>query len=146
MVGVDTASKGLALAASLGVETSPCGVDWLLEQTELPEIVFEATSARVHTENAPRYREAVGRRQDLDARGVRTVRHSVDQPHGVLRGAEPQYGGSCGGQATIPLVLMAGFSVSAFRTPRSLPLSLPVLPAPARVPISMSSPELRHRA
>ncbi|AHB04883.1 MULTISPECIES: acetaldehyde dehydrogenase (acetylating) [Pandoraea] len=57
VAGIDAASEGLARARELGYRTSTDGVEAVLEAGDI-RIVFEATSARAHKLNAPRFKEA----------------------------------------------------------------------------------------
>lgn len=102
MSGIKPDSAGLVLADKLGVETSLDGIDAVLENDQA-QIVFEATSAKLHWEHAPLLQQAGKIAVDLTPAAVGpyvvpfvNLHEHLDEPNVNLV--------TCGGQATTPIV------------------------------------------
>ena len=102
-VGIDPASAGLQRAKELGVEASAGGVEWLLTRDELPELVFDATSARAHIAHANLLTEKQIQIVDLTPAALGPFVVPVVNLNSHMQ-AESLNMVTCGGQATIPIV------------------------------------------
>ncbi len=139
MIGVDPSSEGLKLAADKGLESTHEGVDWLLKQDQLPDLIFEATSAYVHREYAPRYEEAGIRAIDLTpaAVGPAVIPPVNGEEHVAAMNVNMI---TCGGQATIPMVAAVSRAArGVVRRDRRVGRRR-CRPVPAPAPTSTSSP------
>ncbi|WP_256761951.1 acetaldehyde dehydrogenase (acetylating) [Cohnella sp. WQ 127256] len=107
MIGIDPSSEGLARAAKLGYKTIDSGIQGFLEQSELADIVFDATSAKSHIRHAKALRNAGKIAMDLTPAAIGALvvpsvnlQEHLDQDNVNLI--------TCGGQATIPIVHAIG--------------------------------------
>ncbi|CUU05131.1 acetaldehyde dehydrogenase [Candidatus Kryptobacter tengchongensis] len=106
MIGIDPSSDGLARAKRLGIETTYEGIEGFLKRKDVVEqvkIIFEATSARAHLQNAPIYEELGKIAIDLTPAAIGpyvvppvNLGEHLDKLNVNLI--------TCGGQATIPMV------------------------------------------
>lgn len=105
MVGIDSASDGLARAKRMGVATTHEGIDGLLSLSEWEdiEIVFDATSAGAHRRNSELVLAAGRRMVDLTPAAIGP--YVIPPVNGdACLDAKNVNMVTCGGQATIPIV------------------------------------------
>ncbi|MFD9702235.1 acetaldehyde dehydrogenase (acetylating) [Lentzea sp. NPDC059081] len=109
LVGIDPASDGLARAAKLGVPTTAQGVRGLVGMPGFDEIeiVFDATSAGAHVQNAEVLAQHGKRVIDLTPAAIGPMVVPTVNLHEHL-GARNVNMVTCGGQATIPIVAAIG--------------------------------------
>ena len=107
LVGIDPDSDGLARAARLKVPTTHEGVDGLIRMDGFDdiEIVFDATSAKAHVENAKRLAPYGKRLVDLTPAAIGPyVVPPVNLDEHLANDVDNLNLVTCGGQATIPIV------------------------------------------
>lgn len=103
VIGIDPDSDGLKKARKAGFQTISNGIAGLIEQPDLADIVFDATSAYAHIEHAKVLKELGKQVLDLTPAAIGPAVVPPVNLHEHLR-AENVNMVTCGGQATIPIV------------------------------------------
>lgn len=103
MIGIDPSSDGLARAKEKGYEVFFNGIESLVEQPDLADIVFDATSAKAHYRHAAITQDLGKQMIDLTPAAigpfiVPTVNLGTHLNEPIVNLI------TCGGQATIPIV------------------------------------------
>lgn len=103
MMGIDATSRGMRHAAKIGLTTFDNGVDGLLDNPDLVDIIFDATSAGAHLHNAEVAKKLGKKMLDLTpaAIGPFVVPPVNGQEHIEADNINMI---TCGGQATIPII------------------------------------------
>lgn len=103
VIGIDPQSDGLRKAKEKGYVVIDNGIDGYLKQSDLADIVLDATSAKAHISHAKLLREAGKQVLDLTPAAIGpfvvppvNLGEHLDEPNINLI--------TCGGQATIPIV------------------------------------------
>src|SRR5690625_2977440 len=105
LIGIVPESKGLQKARENGVKAIDTGIDGLKEDPDIAEIVFEATSAKAHANNAPILKEMGKKAIDLTPAAVGPfLVPSVNLKEEDVSSLDNVNMVTCGGQATIPMV------------------------------------------
>ncbi|MBD7937472.1 MULTISPECIES: acetaldehyde dehydrogenase (acetylating) [Cytobacillus] len=103
VIGIDANSDGLRRAKELGYVAIDTGIDGFLEQAELADIVFDATSAKAHIHHAKALKAAGKKVIDMTPAAVGKL---IVPPVNLKEHLEAENINliTCGGQATIPMV------------------------------------------
>jgi acetaldehyde dehydrogenase (acetylating) len=101
MIGI-IESEGIKRAEGLGIETSISGVDAVLDRKDI-KIVFDATGAKVHVNNAPLLKQAGKIAIDLTPAAIGPYVVPCVNLDDLSKELNLNMV-SCGGQATIPIV------------------------------------------
>ena len=103
VVGIDPNSEGLAIAKRHGYQTTHEGMDGFLKYADMVDIIFEATSARIHAMNAPTYEKLGKIAIDLTPAAVGPIVVPYVNVGAVLDLPNVNLG-TCGAQATTPIM------------------------------------------
>ncbi|MEA1854890.1 acetaldehyde dehydrogenase (acetylating) [Cytobacillus sp. FSL W7-1323] len=103
VIGIDANSDGLRRAKELGYVAIDTGIDGFLEQPELADIVFDATSAKAHIRHAKALKAAGKKVIDMTPAAVGKLIVPPVNSKEHLDAANINLI-TCGGQATIPMV------------------------------------------
>ncbi len=104
VIGIDEGSDGLKKAREKGYQTFSNGIQALVDQPEIADIVFDATSAKAHVRHAKILKELGKKVVDLTPAAVGPF---FSPAVGTQFGDAPADNVNmitCGGQATIPMV------------------------------------------
>ncbi|EIT86166.1 acetaldehyde dehydrogenase [Fictibacillus macauensis ZFHKF-1] len=107
MIGIDETSEGLRRAAEAGVQTYHNGIDALVANPDMAQLIFDATSAQTHREHAPILQSLQKRVIDLTPAALGPFVCPAVSSKEVYN--EPSVNMmTCGGQATIPIIAAIG--------------------------------------
>ncbi len=104
MVGIDTESDGLKRAAEKGYKTFSNGIEGIIENPSIAEIVFDATSAKAHVRHAKVLKELGILAIDLTPAAIGPFFCPAVSSSQSTLGLANVNMITCGGQATIPIV------------------------------------------